>query len=274
MTHSRESPFGKLIDVRIAHKNWSYVDQRTWWIHGGIGLEDWGIINLLQRFRHKKCTIRRDSIYSLLALAKGGKTIEVDYDLPEEKIMRQVLNVRESSICICSTAIVAHALAPWDFEAIKECERNAHFAELKIYVVALSSTACPFCAHWVPFSWTRKKGVVLCFETACPDTPGHLFWEPSDSIKTADEVDKLDRIHLQLRQNNTSRLLCETGQRLYITKGEEVHMYKLRFTFRTFIEALLDDTGASDLGTNACRNLWPDESVRQTTGGLRLQIME
>jgi hypothetical protein len=212
MTHSRESPFEKLIDVRIAHKNWSYVDQRTWWIHGGIGLEDWGIINLLQRFRHKKCTIRRDSIYSLLALAKGGKTIEVDYDLPEEKIMRQVLNVRESSICICSTAIVAHALAPWDFEAIKECERNAHFGELKIYVVALSSTACPFCAHWVPFSWTRKKGVVLCFETACPDTTGHLFWEPSDSIKTADEVDKLDRIHLELRQNNTSRLLCETGQ--------------------------------------------------------------
>jgi hypothetical protein len=228
---------------------------------------------LLHRFRHKKCTIRRDRIYSLLALLKEGKTIKVDYDLPEEKIMCQGLNVRESSICICSTTIVAQALAPWDFEAIKEGEGNAEFAELNMYAIALSSTACQLCAHWMPFSWTRKKRVVLCFETACSDTPGHIFWEPPDTIETADEVDKLDRIHLQLRQNNTSRLLCETGQRLYITKGEEVHMY-MRFTFRTFIEALLDDTGASDLGINACRNLWPDESVRQTTGGSRLQIME
>jgi hypothetical protein len=75
MTHSRESPFEKLIDIQIALKNWSYVDQRTWWVHGGTGLEDWGIINLLHRFRHKKCMIRRDRIYSLLALAKKGKTM-------------------------------------------------------------------------------------------------------------------------------------------------------------------------------------------------------
>jgi hypothetical protein len=115
---------------------------------------------------------------------------------------------------------------------------------------------------------------VLCFETACPDTLGHLFWELLDTIEREDDVDKLDRIHLQLRQNNTSRLLCENGQGLYITKGEEVYMHSLRFTVRMFIEALLDDTETSDLGSNACRNLWPDESVRQTTGESRLQILK
>jgi hypothetical protein len=146
MTHSRESLFEELIDTRIVHKNWSYVDQRIWWVHGGTGLGNWGIINLLHRFRHKKCTIRRDRIYSLLALAKKGKTMT-----SWRKIMRQVLSVRESSICLCSTAIVAHALAPWNFEAIKEREGNADFAKLNMYAIAWSSMACSFCAHWVPF---------------------------------------------------------------------------------------------------------------------------
>jgi hypothetical protein len=84
-------------------------------------------------------------------LASSACEEREDDDLLEEKIMRQVLSVRESSICLCSTAIVAHALAPWNFEAIKEREGNADFAKLNMYAIAWSSMACSFCAHWVPF---------------------------------------------------------------------------------------------------------------------------
>jgi hypothetical protein len=273
IAYSRDTLFEKLIDIRIAHKNWSYVDQRTWLVHGGTGLEDWSIVNLLHRFRHKECTIRRDRIYSLLALSKEGRMIQVNYDLAEDEVMRQVLSIRANSICLCSTAIVAHALAPWDFEAMKDHEEDSQFAELDMYACTLSSTACPFCAHWVPFSWTRKKGLVFCFETACPDTPGHFFWEQSDTIAASNEAEQEGNIYLQLRKNNTSRLLCENGLGLCITQSDQVHMFKLWFTFRTFIEALLDDTGTSDLGLNACRNLWPTDSSRKTTGESTLRIM-
>jgi hypothetical protein len=199
--------------------------------------------------------------------------MKVDYSRPEYEVMCQVLSIRESSICLCSTAIIAHALAPWDFEVMKGYEANAHFSELHMYACALSSAACPFCAHWVPFSWTRKKGLVFCFEAACPDTPGHLFWEQPDTIRASSEAEQEGRVHLQLRQNNTSRLLCENGAGLCITQGDRVHLFKLRFTFRTLIEALLDDTGTSDLGLNACGNLWPNDSNRRTIGESALRLL-
>jgi hypothetical protein len=199
--------------------------------------------------------------------------IKVDYDHPEDEVMRQVLSIRESSICLCSTAIVAHALAPWDFEAMKAFDANTHFAELHMYACALNSAACPFCAHWLPFSWTRKRGLVFCFGTACRDTLGHFFWEQPDTIRASSEVVRDGKIYLQLRQNNTSRLLCENGAGLHITQGDQVHMFKLRLNFRTLIEALLDDTGTSDLGLNACENLWPNDSNRRTTGESTLRVL-
>jgi hypothetical protein len=278
--YSRESLFDKLIDIWIQHKPLSYVDERGWLVRGGTGLEDWGIVNLLHRFRHKKSTVRRDRIYSLLALSDEVKTFKVDYDVPEEQIMRQILSIRKSSNCICSTAIVAHALAPWDFEPIKKDELEAPFADLHIYGCALSSAACSFCAHWVPFSWTRKRGLIFCLETTCPDTPGHIFWEQSDNIKNAGAVDDLcgqkphlGMVYLQLRKNNNSRLLCKNGVGLSITQFQRLHMYKLRFTFRTLVEALLDDTGTSDLSLNTCGKLWPNDSNQQTSSESRLEIL-
>jgi hypothetical protein len=280
IVYSQESLFEKLIEVRIQHKHWSYVDERGWLVHGGTGLENWGIVNLLHRFRHKKCTIRRDRIYSLLALADEVKTFKVDYDVSEEQIMRQVLRIRKSSECICSTAIVAHALAPWNFEPIKEKELEVPFADLHIYGCALSSAACPFCTHWVPFSWTRKKGLVFCLETTCPDTSGHIFWEKPDNVRSSGVVDdssepkpNSEMVYLQLRQNNNSRLLCKNGAGLTIVQSQRTHMYKLRFTFRTLVEALLDDTGTSDLNLNACGKLWPNRQDQQESGKSKLRIL-
>jgi hypothetical protein len=104
-----DSAFENIVDVIFRRENRNTEDNPF-----GQGLENWGLVNLLHRFRHKECAIRRDRVYSLLALSKEGKALNVDYDIPEEQIMRQVLSLRESSVCLCSTAIVAHALAPWN----------------------------------------------------------------------------------------------------------------------------------------------------------------
>jgi hypothetical protein len=269
----KENAFESLIDMVLQKRS-----RRRWRQDDNTGLEGWSIINLLHRFRHKKCAIQRDRIYSLLALSKEAKLLTVDYDVPEAEVMRHVLGTCSSSICLCSAAIVAHALAPWDFEST-EASTGVPFAELHMYASALSSATCPFCFNWVPFSWTRKKGSVFCLGTACSDTPGHLFWEQPNVTGASDQSQScevpeqnLDSIHLQLRQNNKSQPLCKQSAGVTVTQSQWKHVYMLQFTFEKLIEILLNDSGPSDLGLNACGNLWPNDSNRGTAGEGRLRL--
>jgi hypothetical protein len=270
----KENAFESLIDMVLQKRN-----QRRGQEGGNTGLEGWGIINLLDRFRHKKCAIRRDRIYSLLALSKEAETLNVDYDVPEKEIMHHVLATCGSSVCLCSAGIVAHALAPWEHEPNK-ASTYTPFAELHMFASALSSATCPFCFNWVPFSWTRREGLVFCLGTACPDTPGHLFWEQHSSDNNTSEKlrscntskQNLKSIHLQLRQNNKSQLLCKQGAGINIIQSEWKHMYLLQFTFEKLVETLLNDSGPGDLGLNACENLWSNESNRRISGEGRLRL--
>lgn len=246
-----------------------------------VGLEGWGLVNLLYRFRHKDCAIRRDRIYSLLALSKEGKVLNVDYSAREEQLLRQVLTIRESSICLCSTAIVAHALHPWDFE---EAEVGTlPFAKIHMYGSSIIPTGCPFCSNWVPSSWKKKKGLVFCLGTACSDTQGHIFWEH----RKANEEQKLDKcdttladaedsalFHLQLRRNNKSQLLCREGAGLTVSRSAWNHVYSLQFTLRTLIEVLLYDPQTSDMGLNACGNLWPSATNTAIADEGRLKLCD
>jgi hypothetical protein len=121
------------------------------------------------------------------------------------------------------------------------------------YACALNSAACPFCSNWVPFSWTKKTGVVSCLQTACPDTQGHLFLElPSDTESSDPSEERsslvIGSIYTQLRQNNRSKLLCSEDAELPITKSIWKHIYTIRFTFRILVEILQDDIPAGDLG--------------------------
>lgn len=269
-----DSAFENIIDV-IFRKE----DQDTEHDPFGQGLKNWGLVNLLHRFRHKECAIRRDRIYSLLALSKEAKVLKVDYDIPEEQILRQVLSLRERSICLCSAAIVAHALGPWDFDTLQH-DIDKPFATIHMYASAPGPTGCLFCSNWIPSSWKKKEGHVFCLGTACPDTQGHMFWErirqetKEDDGSPALEKRTTDLIHLQLPRNNRSQLLCKEGTGVSITSSEWKGVYMLRFTLRTLIELLLHDPETGDMGLNACGNLWPSEANRGTAEGGRLRLCD
>ncbi|KAF1850460.1 HET-domain-containing protein [Cucurbitaria berberidis CBS 394.84] len=266
----RENAFENIVDVLLQQRLSQYRE---------TSLKTWGVVNVLHRFRNKKCTIRRDRIYSLLALCKEGKNLTVDYDVPEEHLMRQVLSLRESSMCFCSAAVVSHALSPWEFPSDNTVADKAMFVETHMYACALSSAVCPFCSNWVPFSWTRKKGLVFCLGTSCPDTQCHLFWEQPESIENPNPDQQnlstvSSSIYAQSRQNNKSQLLCEEGAGIEIKQSEWRHVYVLRFTFRSIVEMLQEDLTTSDLGLNACRNLWPHATSGQVSGQGPLRFCE
>ncbi|KAF2028355.1 hypothetical protein EK21DRAFT_90773 [Setomelanomma holmii] len=121
----RENSFENLVDILLRR-----VGRRA---SNDTGLEKWGIVNLLYRFRDKNCAVRRDRVYSLLALSKEGETLAVDYDASHEQLLRQVLRTRECSMCLCSTAIVAHTLSPWNFTPIETEHFEPPFAELHMW---------------------------------------------------------------------------------------------------------------------------------------------
>jgi hypothetical protein len=202
------------------------------------GLWRWGVVNLLHRFRNKKCTMRRDRIYSLLALCKEGMNLKVDYDVSEEHLLRQVLSLRPSSMCFCSASVLSHALSPWDFASCNDRLDSAPFIETHMYAFALNSAICPSCWNWVPSSWKRKKGIVFCLSTVCPDTQGHVFWEQQETIESSSFIEHVSLqpqgpVHVQARQNNKSELLCEEGAGLNIKQTKWRDVYLLQFTLCT-----------------------------------------
>jgi hypothetical protein len=277
--YSQGSDFEQLMDIWRQRKIDSFLGPSMRWHVGGTFSEDWGVINLVHHFRNRDCSVRRDRIYSILALCREGKGINVDYDVPEQELMRQVLNTRKEAICLCSMAIVGHALAPWNFPTIEQSNTEALFAELHMYAGDLSSKACSFCANWIPFSWTRRKGLVFCLASACPDAQGHIFLDRFDTAVVPhtgetreSQAEGLNSIYLQQRQNNNSLLLCKNGNGLEITQSKWNYVYHLRFTLRTMLAVLKDDMTTGGLGLNNCGHLWPGDSKSRTSDDMRLRL--
>jgi hypothetical protein len=241
------------------------------------GLWDWGVVNLLHRFRNKNCAVQRDRIYSLLALCKEGSNLKVDYSIPEEDLMRQALSLRPSSMCFCSASVLSQALSPWNFTSCNDHVDSAPFIETHMCASALNSAVCPSCSNWVPFSWTRKKGIVFCLSTVCPDTQGHLFWERteapgSSALHDQSSLQSTNPVHVQARENNGSQLLCKEGAGLSIKSTEWENVYLLQFTLPTLVQMLQEEFATSDLGLNACKSMWPKVSYVPSSNEGRLRF--
>jgi hypothetical protein len=271
----QDNAFENIVDILMLQA--TRREQRDISRNDATGLWRWGVVNLLHRFRNKKCTIRRDRIYSLLALCKEGRNLKVDYDVSEEHLLRQVLSLRPSSMCFCSASVLSHALTPWDFTPCNDRLQSAPFIETHMYAFALNSATCPSCSNWVPFSWTRKKGIVFCLSNVCCDTQGHMFWEQQETTKSSSFAEQISLqprgpVHLQARQNNKSQLLCEEGAGINIEQTEWRSVYLLQFTLRTLVDMLGEEYATSDLGLNACASMWPKASNVPVSGEGRLRF--
>jgi hypothetical protein len=271
----QDNAFENIVDILMLQAARRQQPEISW--NDATGLWRWGVVNLLHRFRNKQCTIRRDRIYSLLALCKEGRSIQVDYEVPEENLLRQVLSLRPSSMCFCSASVLSHTLSPWDFTPCNDHVDSAPFIETHMSASIINSAICPSCSNWVPSSWTRRKGIVFCLSTVCPDTQGHLFREQPQAKESPDSygensLKSMGVVHVQARQNNRSQLLCEEGAGLNIKKTEWRHVYLLQFTFRTLVEMLREEYATSDLGLNSCESMWPKASNIPASGEGRLRF--
>lgn len=97
----QHSHFGQFVDIR----------------NGTIDLSNHTLIDLLEHFQDRKCSIPRDRVFSLLSLSSDlSKSIRVDYDMPEDLLAYQILQActgagnSKYETCFCSATIVARGL--------------------------------------------------------------------------------------------------------------------------------------------------------------------
>jgi hypothetical protein len=68
------------------------------------------LYQLLSRFRFQKCHIRRDRIFSLLALCRLDTSIDVDYSSADIDVVINVLKSCESQFCLCLVDLITTTL--------------------------------------------------------------------------------------------------------------------------------------------------------------------
>jgi hypothetical protein len=71
---------------------------------------DGTLLNLLHRFEYKQCTMPQDRIFSLLALARDGSYINVDYNLSKLELLRCVFRAYGDRACPCTAPTVPFSL--------------------------------------------------------------------------------------------------------------------------------------------------------------------
>jgi len=93
-------------------------------------LHDSPLFSILQELPNQHCQIRRDRIYSLLALALEGANIPVDYEKTHLDIIADIMRACSESACICSFGLIQRVLGiPHTSDDLK-AEFSEYFAEV------------------------------------------------------------------------------------------------------------------------------------------------
>jgi hypothetical protein len=142
------------------------------------------LLRTLHQFRHTKCAIPQDRIYSLLTLCEEGEDIETNYNNSDERLIRQVLDVCQASLCFCATAIVCDAL--WFRAGTVLLEEDATpYVEVTFRATpATLRSQCLLCRLIFPVEWTKTNGFIFCLHAACDDMHGHLLWQEGLSMRS------------------------------------------------------------------------------------------
>ena len=237
----REDSLIESVFLLMQQSNYTEDDPGRSFLQKGKWQNTHGLLLLLRWFTGKCCALRRDRIYSLLALCKGGDKIRVDYDEKDVELILQVLDACKEEVCFCSAATVARAVKGPDFSHLEEeayavtvthdFKVQAHSSELEI---------CPSCSQQIPRSQPGVYFCLRCDSGICCAWQGHLFW---DNTRRDDVVDGFRRraglLRLARKDLDKPRVLCRLGKGIEINREEvEGDFYALRFSLGTLVDVM------------------------------------
>jgi hypothetical protein len=222
----------------------------------------WGLLKLLKHFSGKCCALRRDRIYSLLALCTGGEKIRVDYDGPDIELIMQVIDACKDQMCFCSVATVARVIKGRGYPCLNKEDYVvpvAHVFKLRAYSSDLE--VCPSCCQPMPRSDGKQQFAAYfclqCNSDICGDWQGHLFWGNSHYDETTDPSGLNDILWFAKKDIRNSRILCRRGQGVDITREGSDDIYALRFSLGALVDVMYESFKDEQLSfsSHVCRRV-------------------
>jgi hypothetical protein len=205
------------------------------------------LLMLLSQYRDKKCSIERDRIFSLLSICEEGPNLEVDYNLSDERLLREVLRVSFLSPCLCLAEAASQGV---NVNAVSRKNlRGRYFVRLTVDPTHISpwkpawdpswnpisykkTPQCAYCQSDLDESWNdRNSGLLFCLSNVCSEIRGHLFWEYQTSLNPHTN----GLFHCLGYSSTTSILLGPKGDLVDVEADRHQELFILHFT----IEALL-----------------------------------
>jgi hypothetical protein len=207
------------------------------------------LLGLLSRFRDRQCSVRRDRIFSLLSLCSEGSRIHVDYGISDLQLLYRVLDASPGTSCLCSAAIVVHAL---DLTALisdepRLMEEFAEFDTRGVYNSPLSESSlikCNLCWSDLGSSWHEHQIVFFCLSSVCQDISGHLIWEQASPSHNAGVEANLGRVYYtraakSLEGGFLVKPVGQMGELVQIAPSADGQTYTIRLTLRALLEVFV-----------------------------------
>ncbi|KAI4943934.1 hypothetical protein J4E91_009081 [Alternaria rosae] len=209
-------------------------------VQNGKWQDTHGLLALLRWFTGKCCALRRDRIYSLLALCKGGDKIRVDYDGRDVELILQVLDACKEEMCFCTASTVARIVKGPDFSHLeKEAYAVTGTHDFRLQAYSSDLEVCPSCSQQVSRSQPGVYFCLHCDPDVCSDWQGHLFWDNSPCDDAVDPFRRRDLLRLARKDLREPRVLCRKGQGIEINREEvEGELYTLRFSLGTLVDIM------------------------------------
>ncbi|KAH6861032.1 heterokaryon incompatibility protein-domain-containing protein [Alternaria rosae] len=140
------------MDVELDRSLLKYIGKIPLYTHDGLDsrftrhidlargrrlLHDRSLFSILQELPNQHCHIRRDRIYSLLALASEGANIPVDYERTHLDIGVDIMRACSESACICSFGLIKRVLGIPSTNNDLKAEPLDYFAEVTVQACQL-----------------------------------------------------------------------------------------------------------------------------------------
>lgn len=137
-------PFSQFIhNIRSFCLNWTgtHFEQFAFDTQGTIEMRDQSLLNLIDRFQDKRCSLVHDRVFSLLSLCRNGSDLKVNYDLSRSMLAYLALRTGPKKLCICSARVVARNLGLGEAVPLVATEDRESFLKLELLDFKLSVSA-------------------------------------------------------------------------------------------------------------------------------------
>jgi hypothetical protein len=146
------------------------------------------LIELFDRVPGRQSHFAHDRVYSLLSLASDASSIQVDYRVSRSELLRQIISIYKTSLCICTWFYMADMLDCYEIPHLANHKtRSGETPVFKLPMKPVQTeffmgenmkdwrTVCSECHKSIP-SFDEQQQIAFCIKPICRNVcQGHFY---------------------------------------------------------------------------------------------------